>query len=156
MLKSTAALGLTALLLMTAAAQAGGSRRERINMPAPAASAGTVNNYYGAVTIYQGAAPAYGSSYSSAAPAYGYGYGYSDSAASASSSAYAGAYANSYGASGYYGDVGAPWGPPFAGGVGYSPYGNYGYGYGAQAPVYSGARMSPWNGYYGGPGNGYW
>lgn len=111
-----------------------------------------MNNYYGAVTIYQGAAPAYGGGYTSSTPAYGYG--------NASASAYAGAYANSSSYGGYYGDVGAPWGEPFAGGVGYSRSGNYGgygsYGYGAQPPVYSGARMSPWNGYNGGYGNGYW
>lgn len=144
-------LALAAILSASVAAQAGGYDR----YPAPPAHAGQVHNYYGPVTVYNGQ------------PAYSYGYAYPQTYSTGSSaygSAYAGAYANAYanayaGSSGHYSgygysDYGAPWGEPFAGGVGYSPYGNYGgYGYGAQ--VY-GARMDPWNGYNGAPGNGYW
>ncbi len=145
MFKHAAPLVLAALLSATAAAQAGGYDRT-------AAPAGTVNNYYGPTTVYQGTAPVYGQSYGYAYPTQGG--SYSSSYGSATANAWAGAsgYSSGYG---YYGpDYGAPWGEPFAGGVGYSRYGNYGgYGYGGQ--VY-GARMDPWNGYYGGPGNGYW
>lgn len=139
----TAALGLVATLALTAAAQAGGYDRYPAYV-APAPAAGQVHNYYGPVTVYNGTAPGYRYDYSRAYPVQSYGYG------SAYGSAYAGAYADSYA----YGDYGAPWGPPFAGGVGYSPYGNYG-GYGYGGSVY-GARMDPWNGYNWAPGNGYW
>ena len=96
--KFAAPLGLAAILMLTAAAQAGGYSRDRNYAPssAPIADAGTVNNYYGAVTIYQGAAPAYGGGYS-AYPAYGYGYGNGSATASAS----AGNYAASSGYGGY-------------------------------------------------------
>jgi hypothetical protein len=141
----TAALTLAVTMTLIATAQAGG--RDRYRAPAP--YAGQVHNYYGPVTVYNGSGSGYRYDYSNAYPAYApsssYGYGAS----------YGSAYANAYGqAYGSYGaDYGAPWGPPFAGGVGYSPYGNYGgYGYGS---VY-GARMDPWNGYNGGFGNGYW
>jgi hypothetical protein len=146
------ALSLAAILMLTTAAQAGGYRREREYLPPapqPVESQGTVNNYYGPTTVYQGAAPSYGYDYSSAyqaAPSYGSTYG------NAYTGAYAGGYSSSYGS--YGADYGAPWGQPFAGGVGYSPYGNYGGSYGA-VPVY-GARANPWNGYNGAPGNGYW
>lgn len=152
----TAALTLAATLMLSATAQAGGYDR----YPAPAAShAGQVHNYYGPVTVYNGAAPGYRYDYGSAYPATAPSTVYSAPYGNAYAGAYAGAYANSYGqAYGAYGadygaQIGAPWGPPFAGGVGYSPYGSAAYGgYGS---VY-GARMDPWNGYNGGFGNGYW
>jgi hypothetical protein len=147
-MRLSAALAFAALLSLTLSAEAGG-RRVEYRRPAPAA--GTVNNFYGPTTVYQGTAPGYGYDYSGAAP-YGGAYAYGNAGAYAGSSAY-GSYGAYYGAD-YGAQYGQPWGPPFAGGVGYSPYGNYGgyYGYGA---VYGG-RMDPWNGYYGGPGNGYW
>ena len=150
MFMRAAPLAIAVLLSATAAAQAGGY--ERYSAPA-----GTVNNYYGPTTVYQGAAPAYGQTYGYAYPAQGS--SYSSAYGNATAGAYADAYAGSagnYSGYGYYGaDYGAPWGEPFAGGVGYSPYGNYGGSYGYGAPVH-GARMDPWNGYNGGRGNGYW
>jgi len=140
-------LALAAIVTVCAPAQAGGYERY-----AAPQTGGTVNNYYGPTTVYQGGA----------APSYSYGYSAPAQTYSHDQSAYGSAYSNAYaGSSGYqsgygsYGaDYGAPWGQPFAGGVGYSPYGNYG-GYGFGTSVY-GARMDPWNGYYGGRGNGYW
>jgi hypothetical protein len=135
-----AALALTAILSFSTTAEAGG-RRVQYRQPGPAA--GTVNNFYGPTNVYQGyaaSAPSYGYDYSSA-PAYGASYGYGN--------AYGDAYSSAYGS------YGAPWGQPFAGGVGYSPYGYGAYGYGGYGATY-GARLDPWNGYYGGPGNGYW
>ena len=144
-----AALTLAALLSLTLGAEAGG--RRVVQYRAPAASAGTVNNFYGPTTVYQGSAPAYGYyDYGSAAPATAPSYGNSYAGA------YAGAYANGYSSGSYGAEYGAPWGPPFAGGVGYSPYGYYG-GYGSvTVPFYSAGRQDPWNGYNGGWGNGYW
>jgi len=152
-------LALAAVLSVVTSAQAGG--HDRYLAPQ---SGGTVHNYYGPITIYQGGgAPTY--SYGTSAPAQTYSHDQS-SYGSATAGAYANSYANAYaGSSGYqsgygsYGaDYGAPWGAPFAGGVGYSRSGNYG-GYGYGGGIYgsiNGARMDPWNGYYGGRGNGYW
>jgi len=133
---------LTLALLIGLAGSAEAGDRGRYDAPPPPAGGyryyGTVNNYYGPVTVY--AAPG-GGNYQTPAyyPAYGSPYG----AATAPPCD-----ANCYGA-------GYDWsgGYAYGGGYAYPAYGARYYGY-PSANEYQ--RLSPWAGYNGGWGNGYW
>ena len=130
-----------AALAGSATAQEGYRDRYRAP-PAPAARYyGPVNNYYAPVTIY--AAPDGGYATAPAYPAYGNAYGYGAGPATAPECD-----ANCYGA-----------GYDWSHGYGYG-YGGYGAAYPAYGYVYppanDAARLSPWHGYNGGFGNGYW
>jgi hypothetical protein len=145
MLKPTI-LTLAAILALTGTASAGDRYRDRYAAPPPpdanARYYGPVNNYYAPVTIY--AAPDDGGATAAApAPAYGASYGYATAPDWD---------ANSYGA-GYDWSHGYDYGG-YGGGYAYPAYGSgQSYGY---PPSNEGARLSPWNGYNGGFGNGYW
>ena len=131
------AICLAVLIALTGCAQAGDS--DRYGAPPPPGGVryyGPVTNYYGPVTIY--AAPS-GGSYPTY-PAYGasYGTGYA-TAPECDASCYGAGYDWSRG----YG---------YSNGGGYA-YPAYGYGY---PRANEGQRLSPWAGYNGGWGNGYW
>jgi hypothetical protein len=139
-----AMLTFAAILALTGTAGAWDRTHDRYAAPPPDSSAryyGTVNNYYAPVTIY--AAPGDDGYAAQPAPSYpAYGAGYATAPACD---------ANCYGA-GYDGSHGYNYG--YGGGTAYPAYGGgYGYGY---PPANDAARLSPWNGYNGGFGNGYW
>jgi hypothetical protein len=131
-------LTLAALIGLAASAEAG----DRYAAPPPSAGYryyGTVNNYYGPVTVYAapggGQAPAYYPAY----PANGSTYGYATAPECD---------ANCYGA-------GYNWSGGYSSGGGYA-YPNYGYRYYGYPPANQYQRLDPWAGYNGGWGNGYW
>ncbi len=132
-------LTLAILTGMAATAQAGGC--DRCAAPPPQAGYryyGTVNNYYGPVTVY--VTPGGGYAYYPSSPSYGASYGGGYATAPECD-------ANCYGA-------GYNWSGSYAygGGYAYPAYGNRYY----YPPANAYQRQSPWAGYHGGWGNGYW
>lgn len=146
-----ALMSVLALAVLAGSANAADRYRDRYEAPPPPAPGaaryyGPVNNYYAPITIY--AAPngaGYAAAPAPAYPSYGAPYGYGSGYASAPECD-----ANCYGA-GYDWSHGYSYGGT-GGGYAYPAYGG-GYGY---PPANDGARLSPWNGYNGGFGNGYW
>ena|GEM_PF-5857797 len=131
---------LTFAILLALAGNAEAGDRDRYDAPPPPTGGvryyGPVTNYYGPVTVYAapngGQAPAY-------YPAYGSTYG-TATAPECDANCYGAGYDRSGGNS--YGYGGA--------------YPAYGYRYYGYPPANEYQRLSPWSGYNGGWGNGYW